>query len=357
MSKQMKILYAVQATGNGHIARATQLMPYLQQYGSVDVFLSGSNSHLATQDLHVKYRSKGVSLFYGNRGGLDYYKMFKAFSLPSIIKEAKQLPVHKYDVVINDFESITSLACKFHKKQSIQFGHQASFLSKNTPRPLKRDIIGEWILKNYATATHQVGLHFQSYDSFIFSPIIKKNILQANITDEGHITVYLSHFSDEVVVNALRSCTDFKFHIFSKKVTSITRIANCILFPIQQEAFNKSIISAHGVITGAGFETPAEVLYLGKKLLCIPIAGQYEQLCNAAALEAFRVPIIQTIYPQFTQSIYRWLAALPPKPLTIQYSTEAIVAKVFDIAFQQQPQFIIPQFYPEQNNLDQLVFS
>jgi hypothetical protein len=29
----MKIFYAVQATGNGHISRAIQLMPYLEKLG------------------------------------------------------------------------------------------------------------------------------------------------------------------------------------------------------------------------------------------------------------------------------------------------------------------------------------
>jgi hypothetical protein len=29
----MKILYAVQATGNGHISRAIELMPHLEKYG------------------------------------------------------------------------------------------------------------------------------------------------------------------------------------------------------------------------------------------------------------------------------------------------------------------------------------
>ena len=63
----MKILYAVQATGNGHISRAMELMPFLQQYGEVDVFLSGSNSNLQP-DLPVKFRSNGFSLFYWNTG-------------------------------------------------------------------------------------------------------------------------------------------------------------------------------------------------------------------------------------------------------------------------------------------------
>ena len=57
----MKILYAVQATGNGHISRAMELLPYLNEYGNTDIFLSGDNSNLAF-DVPVKYRSKGLSL-------------------------------------------------------------------------------------------------------------------------------------------------------------------------------------------------------------------------------------------------------------------------------------------------------
>ena len=97
----MKILYAVQATGNGHISRAVELLPYLEQYGQVDVFLSGENCHLPTS-LPVKYKSRGVSLFYGNRGGLNYFKMWQKFSIKRIWKEAKALPVEDYDIVINE---------------------------------------------------------------------------------------------------------------------------------------------------------------------------------------------------------------------------------------------------------------
>jgi hypothetical protein len=82
----MKIFYAVQATGNGHIARAKELVPYLQRYGQVDVFLSGNNSNLKV-DLPVKYQSNGVSLFYGNKGGLDYWKMAQELSLFNINPE------------------------------------------------------------------------------------------------------------------------------------------------------------------------------------------------------------------------------------------------------------------------------
>ena len=328
-NKKLKILYAVQATGNGHIARAIQLVPYLQEYGEVDVFLSGSNSNLDAV-LPVKYRSKGLSLFYGNRGGLDYFKMWTELSVSRLWKEAHELPVEKYDLVINDFESITSLACKLKKVKSISFGHQASFLSDNTPKPTKRDFIGEWVLKHYATATTKVGLHFENYDDFIFSPIIKDNIIKAQPTNKGHVSVYLSHYSDDVVVNALSTCADIPFQVFSKRVTTAEQQGNVTLLPISNEGFNNSMISAAGVITGAGFETPAEALYLEKKLMCLPIIGQYEQLCNAAALERFRVPIIDKIDAKFSDNIYQWLSGLHPKPLELTKSTQDIVDIVIE---------------------------
>ena len=101
----MKILYAVQATGNGHIARAIEMMPHLQKYGEVDVFLSGSNSSL-NPNLPVKYRSGGLSLFYQNAGSLDYKKIISRINIPRIQKESKELTVSKYDLILNDFEFI-----------------------------------------------------------------------------------------------------------------------------------------------------------------------------------------------------------------------------------------------------------
>lgn len=320
----MKILYSVQATGNGHISRAMELMPYLQQYGKVDVFLSGSNSHLQP-NLPVKYRSKGVSLFYGNTGGLDYLRMWKEFSLKRIWKEARELPVEKYDVVLNDFESITSLACKLKKVPSVGFGHQASFRSPHTPRSNKKDMAGELVLKQYATATEYIGLHFKQYDDFIFSPVIKDEIINAAPVDEGHITVYLSHYSDDVVLDALKKMKDVRFEVFSKKVIQPVTEGNVTLFPISNKGFTDSLIRSHGVITGAGFETPAEALYLGKQLLVLPIRGQYEQLCNAAALKDFNVVVVDKIAEDFSIRVSKWLSETVVQPLQLSHSTYQVV--------------------------------
>jgi len=325
----MKIFYAVQATGNGHIARAIELMPHLQKYGEVDIFLSGSNSNLKVP-LPVKYKSNGISLFYGNRGGLDYIKMLKNITPIKTLSAAKDLPVEKYDIVLNDFECITSLACKFKNVPSINFGHQASFISNHTPRPEKKDIIGELILKNYATANKYIGLHFEKYDDFIYAPVIKEKIIQAACKDEGHITVYLSHYSDELLISHFKQLADLRFEVFSKKVSVKTVHGNVTLIPIDNDAFVKSMIHASGIITGAGFETPAEALVLGKKLMCLPIRGQYEQLCNAAALSKFNVTIVHSINYEFVQTIENWMNGSNPTKLIISNSTANLVQTVIE---------------------------
>jgi uncharacterized protein (TIGR00661 family) len=302
----MKIFYAVQATGNGHISRAMELIPQLRQYGEVDIFLSGDNSHLAI-DLPIKYRSKGLSLYYNPTGGLDYWKMFRALHPLRLRREIADLPVEKYDLVINDFEFITSAACAKKKVTSVQIGHQASFQSPNTPRPCNKNMMGEWILKNYAKATNYIGLHFDRYDDFILPPVIKEEILQAQPVDKGHITVYLPAWSDQVMEKIFRAFGDLHFHIFSKEVKEVCKKYNITFFPVSKQLFNQSFIDCHGVITGAGFETPAEALYLGKKILAIPTRGQYEQQCNAAALEQMGVTCIKKIDSSFHLRLEQWL--------------------------------------------------
>jgi len=85
-------------------------------------------------------------------------------------------------------------------------------------------------------------------------------------------------------------------------------MANNILFsPVDNEMFIKSLVTSKGVLCGAGFETPAETLFLGKKLLVIPMKNQFEQKCNAAALKKMGVPIINKLSRKHTLKIKHWL--------------------------------------------------
>ncbi len=325
----MKILYAVQATGNGHISRAMELLPYLQHYGKVDIFLSGNNSNLA-MDAPVKYRSKGLSLYYNCNGGIDYWQITKAFQLSRLKKEIRELPVEKYDLVINDFEYITAAACAQKKIPSVNFGHQASFQSINTPRPEKRSITGEWVLKNYARASRYIGLHFKNYDNFIFTPIIKKEILEADPTDKKYITVYLPSYCEQQLKDLLKPLKDTRFEVFCRETKQPYNFRNIHFLPIDKSRFNKSLIHCTGIITGAGFETPAEALHLEKKLMCIPIKGQYEQQCNAAALKEMGVVCLQKISHDFEDQFIKWIGSTQQVQVNYNNSIDQCLSNLFE---------------------------
>ena len=313
----MKILYSVQATGNGHISRAMELLPHLQQYGTVDIFLSGNNSSLQL-DAPIKYRSKGLSLYYTCTGGLSYWKTFKKFEPLRLKKEINDLPVDKYDLVLNDFEFITSAACAKKNIPSVNFGHQASFLSPKTPRPFKKNVVGEWLLRNYGKATNYVGLHFEKYDDFIFTPVIKQNILDAEPADNNYITIYLPSFCEPQLLKTFKPFKDHQFEIFCSQTKMVKQFGHIKLLPVNKSLFNRSLVNCTGIITGGGFETPAEALHLNKKIMSIPINGQYEQQCNAVAMEKLGVYVLHKIDEQFKDHFYNWINR--PGPTKVKYN-------------------------------------
>jgi uncharacterized protein (TIGR00661 family) len=326
----MKILYAIQATGNGHISRAGQLAPYLAKYGKVDFLLSGTNSSLCP-DFKVKYRFKGLSIFYNNTGGISFNKMWNNNSITEAFRNAYNLPVGEYDLIINDFDFITSLACAMRNVKSVQFGHQASFQSDKVPRPASKNIFYEFVLQHFAKATEYVGLHFQKYDHSIFHPVIKNEILEASIENKGHVTVYLPSVPEKNIVPFLKENKNIEFHLFSSERKTRSKIGNILYMPIDSFTFTLSMLDCLGVITGGGFETPSEVLYLNKKLMTVPIKNHYEQLCNAAALQKLGVDIEFEIKKDFGIKIGDWALkpnkACPIVPNNIPHTIEFVVKK------------------------------
>lgn len=187
--------------------------------------------------------------------------------------------------------------------------------------------MGEMILKHYAPSTKNIGLHFEKYDSFIHHPIIKDDIINAEPKNLKHITVYLPSFQKDCLEKAFNNLAEVQFHWFLNDVNFKYTEGNITYYPVNQTLFNESLISCDGIITGGGFETPAEALYLEKKILSIPIRDHYEQECNAAALKKLGVPIVYEVVDDFDAIIENWLntPTIYPKmkanniPETLQY--------------------------------------
>ena len=301
----MKILYAIQGTGNGHISRAREIVPLLQQYGEVDLLISGTQAEVSLAQ-PLKYKFHGFSFVFGTKGGVDNWATFKIMNLPRLWRDMHSLPLKQYDLVINDFEPVSAWACRLQKIPSVSLSHQCSFVSPNTPRPEKWNY-AEWIFKYYSPTTYHIGFHFERYADFIHTPVIRSEIRNMQTSNLGHYSVYLPAYDDKTLFKHLSKTKDVEWQIFSKRQKTPHREGNVQILPVNNEAFNKSLASCEGLLTGGDFEGPAEALFLQKKVLMIPMTGQYEQRCNALAASRLGVPVVNEIDDHFDSSINNWI--------------------------------------------------
>jgi len=326
----MKILYAIQGTGNGHLARAEDVVPILRTKGELDIFISGAQADL-NLPYDVNYRSKGLSFYFGKNGGVDITKTIKKNNTRDVYKDIRDFPIGQYDVVINDFEPISAWAARLKKIPCVGLSHQAALLSAKVPKPLHYDPLGAWILKNYAPAAAHVGFHFEEFDSNIFTPVIRSRVRISDVKDLGHYTVYLPSYDDKKLVPLLNRFKNVEWHVFSKHAGKPYQHERIFVYPINNEQFMASMSSSKGVLCGAGFETPAEALFLKKKLMVVPMKKQYEQHYNAAALQALGVPVLKKVKKKHLDKIQEWLDT--DSRVDVQYDdrTEAAVDRAFDL--------------------------
>lgn len=312
----MKILYAIQGTGNGHLSRARDIIPLLQEKGELDILVSGIQADV---DLPypVKYKFSGLSFIFGKKGGVDLLATYRKGNLKRLYKEIKSLPVEEYDLVINDFEPVSAWACKMKNKPCIGLSHQAAVINKKSPKPKKKDPMGKAILHNYAPVTAAYGFHFGAYDKDIFTPVIRSQIRNAMPADNNHYTVYLPAYDDDRIIKVLSAIKHVNWQVFSKHTKKEYQEKNVHIQPINNDAFINSFVNCTGILCGAGFETPAEALFLKKKLMVIPMKGQYEQQCNAAALATMSVPVIKSLKLKHLEKIENWVNG--KKYLSVNY--------------------------------------
>ena len=278
-----KILYALNGTGSGHITRARELIPYLKKEYEVDILISGCNYIINTK-LDIKYRFKGFTFVINDNGKVSYLKSFFYNNIIRFVIDLFRFNIKKYDLVISDFEPISAWSSKLRGAKCIQLSHQASFLSNKTPRPEKNEKLEEIFMNWYSQCEEYIGFHFKEYGKNILGPLLRSKIINAEPKVDDYYVVYLWNYNINYILEVVSKLDKYHFKIFDFNTKEKQNINNCEILPTGDDTFFNAILNCKGVICGAGFELPAEVLYLKKRLYVIPIGNQYEQACNAEAL-------------------------------------------------------------------------
>lgn len=328
----MKILYAIQGTGNGHISRARDIIPVLNRRAdSLDILVSGTQADVQLP-YPVTFRLKGLSFIFGEGGGVDVWKTYLMANARRLQREVNDLPVHQYDLVISDFEPISAWACRKRNQPCVSLSHQVAVLAVGSPKPRKSDPLGALILRKYAPGTLEFGFHFKAYQPNIFTPVIRQEIRQARVVNGNHYTVYLPSYSEEKLLKILSQIKNASWEVFSKHSTRSRETGNIVIRPVSNSAFIQSMAGSRGVLCGAGFETPAEALYLNKKLMVIPMKRQYEQQCNMAALRDMEVPSIKSLKRKHLHRLQEWVDGDSRVAVNYPDCTEQIIDQVLETA-------------------------
>lgn len=317
----MKILFGIQATGNGHLSRATELYNLLKQNPAVeqiDVLVSGNNAKIDVP-FEIKYQFNGISFSYGKGGKINVLKsLFKA-NILSCIKGILAVRFHRYDLIISDYEPISVWGAKLRGIHTVGLGNIFSATSKQFPKMSGFHRITRLFTKIFCPVDQKVAMHYHKFDDFIFSPIIRSEIRDAKVTHGDFTLVYLLSYTQEQLLEFFTQPVlgDKKFVVYTNTGQHF-KLKNVEVKALDTASFTKDICACSGVITAGGFQTTAEALYLGKKLLCIPIKKQYEQQCNAMVLQELGITVSKELD---TIATAHWLTA--GKVVKIEFKDES----------------------------------
>ena len=120
---ELKILYGVQGTGNGHISRARMMAKHFtRQNADVTYLFSGRDpEHYFAMDDFGDYQHRRGLTFTTEAGKVNYLKTVRDNNIFQFFNDVRNLDVSAYDLVISDFEPVTAWAAKLAKKSEHRY--------------------------------------------------------------------------------------------------------------------------------------------------------------------------------------------------------------------------------------------
>jgi len=214
------------------------------------------------------------------------------------------------DLVITDFEPLSARIARRNRIPSIGLGHQYAF---RHPVPLaRRDPLALLVLRYFAPVDYPIGLHYHHFNHPVLPPIIADMDTRGVSCDPLKVLVYLPLEDTDAVVSMLKEMRMGQYYCYAS-VPEAHDQGNIHLRPFSRHNFISDLKSCSGVIANAGFTLTSEALYLGKKLLVKPLAGQLEQTSNARALQQLNLGMIMQRLD--ARLVKHWLSLPSPDPV------------------------------------------
>lgn len=290
-----KILYGVNGEGAGHSTRSREVIDYLQRKGhtvvaaSFDRGLANLKGACETIEIHgFRFTYVNNQVRYRRTAMKNLFKAGKAAtSLRAVRKLIRERGI---ELAITDFEPLTCRAARLERLPLLSIDNQHMMTNSDVPTPkeFRRDAAAAKLVTRFMTpgADHYLATSFfeariKKKDTEVVPPILRRSIVEAHPSDEGHILVYVTSPAKALAETLGSVRAEIVAYGFGRE----GREGNVLFKKPSLEEFAKDLTTCRAVIANAGFSLLTESLYLGKPFLAVPVKHQYEQLFNAYWLQ------------------------------------------------------------------------
>ncbi len=296
-----RIIYSVLGEGFGHSTRAHLIGQRLLEAGNDVIFAASLKSYEYLKQ-YFGDRVKpafGISFAYRKGKVKNLATIKKNISkIPSAVRVSKEL-FQKYfkdfepDLVLTDFEPVIAWWAFVKKVPFIvidnehlltvcKLEHKIKYL---LPR-LTSFFVAKW---SYFGADKFIVLNFftaplKTQKACLAPPIVRPIVTQLKPSFHNTIVYYTTTgYGKERLIRKFNRFPGWQFIIYGFNINE--QSGNCIFKKRSTEGFLGDLAASGGVISSAGFSLMSECMYLKKKMLLLPIPGQYEQIINAQYVE------------------------------------------------------------------------
>jgi uncharacterized protein (TIGR00661 family) len=307
-----RIIYAVAGEGFVHSRRAHLIGERLIEAGNEVIFAASEKSLVYLRQYFGQRVKPGFGLSFAYRKGrvktLGTVKK-NLFKFPSAVRESKEL-FRKHlkdfepDIVLTDFEPVTAWWAFVKKVPFVSIDNEHLLTVCRLEHKLKNiwpRFTSYVVTKSYYFgADKYIVLNFfaaplKIKNACIAPPIIRPVVTQLKAwplkTDSNGSIVYYTTtaYGKDRLVRQFGKFPSQRFIIYGFDTNE--EYGNCTFKKRSTEGFLSDLAASSGVIASAGFSLISECLYLKKKMLLLPIPGQYEQIINAQYVEKFGLGI------------------------------------------------------------------
>jgi len=325
----MRIVYGVQSTGRGHLARFAALKPLFDADGhELLVIVSGRQDppQLFLEGLGAaRYeRMPGFAMEDDGMGGISKRKTASAFltDMPDLFRSLyhghKLISEFDPDFIVSDFDPVTGSPMVAPSTFKIGVGNWA--MARRSGVDQLTGYRWEKFNTSLAIKLSSSGLdvilscHFYPYDDDCLPPILRPDIDTVTPRNDGHLLVYHSFPGRlEPIARHAHARPDQRILLYGYPERPPGLPPN-MEFRTDITRFLADLATCEAYIGTAGFQAICEAFYLRKRIVVQPIVGHYEQMWNAARLEELgmgrwlRADLERELSFPFNQALYDQLA-------------------------------------------------